>query len=51
MVNDGQTFIISLPELRKAGKYTVDVFYDNNLLKSGLEFTADNIDFGERKLL
>ncbi len=49
--SDGQTFIISLPELRKAGKYTVDVFYDNNLLKSGLEFTADNIDFGERKLL
>lgn len=48
---DGQTFTIALPELRKAGKYTVDVFYDNNLLKSGLEFTADNTDFGEKKLL
>lgn len=48
---DGQTFTIALPELRKAGKYTVDVFYNNNLLKSDLEFTADNTDFGERKLL
>lgn len=48
---DGQTFIIALPELRKAGKYTVDVYYNNNLLKSGLVFMADNSDFGERKLL
>lgn len=48
---DGQTFVIALPELRKSGKYTVDVFYNGNLLKSGLEFTADNTDFGERKLL
>lgn len=48
---DGQTFIIELPELRKSDKYTVDVFYNNNLLKSGLEFVAENIDFSERKLL
>lgn len=48
---DGQTFTVELPELRKADKYTLDVFYNNNLLKSGLEFTAESIDFGERKLL
>ena len=48
---DGQTFTFALPELRKAGKYTVDVYYNNNLLKAGLVFTADNSDFGERKLL
>ena len=48
---DGQTFKIKLPTLRKTGKYTIDVFYNNNLLKSGLEFTAENTDFGEKKLL
>ena len=49
--HDGQTFTFALPELRKAGKYTVDVYYNNNPLKAGLVFTADNSDFGERKLL
>ena len=48
---DGQTFIFDLPELGKKDKYTVDVYYNNNLLKSGLEFMAENTDFGERKLL
>lgn len=49
--SDGQTFIIALPELCKAGTYTVNVYYNNNPLKSGLEFTAENSDFSERKLL
>ncbi|NLC26903.1 MAG: BREX-4 system phosphatase PglZ, partial [Fastidiosipila sp.] len=49
--SDGQTFTIALPELRKAGTYTVDVYYNNNPLKSGLKFTAENSDFSERKLL
>lgn len=48
---DGQTFTFALPELRKAGRYTVDVYYNNNLLKAGLVFTAENSDFGEKKLL
>ena len=48
---DGQTFIFELPELRKADKYTVDVYYNNNPLKSGLEFMAESTDFGEKKLL
>lgn len=48
---DGQTFVISLPELRKSGEYSVDVYYNNNLLKSGLKFNAKNSDFSERKLL
>lgn len=49
--HDGQTFTFVLPELRKAGEYTVDVYYNNNLLKTGLVFTANNSDFSERKLL
>ena len=49
--HDGQTFTFALPELRKSGEYTVDVYYNNNPLKAGLVFTADNSDFGERKLL
>jgi hypothetical protein len=49
--SDGQTFAVALPELKKTGTYSVDVYYNNNLLKSGLEFTAENSDFGERKLL
>lgn len=48
---DGQMFTIALPGLRRAGKYTMDVYYNNNLLKRGLEFTAENVDFSERKLL
>ena len=48
---DGQVFTIALPDLRKAGKYTMDVYYNNNLLKCGLEFMAENVDFSERKLL
>jgi hypothetical protein len=49
--SDGQTFTIALPELRKAGTYTINVYYNNNPLKSGLKFTAENSDFSERKLL
>ena len=48
---DGQTFTVEIPELRKTGKYDLDIFYNNNLLISGLEFTAENSDFGEKKLL
>lgn len=48
---DGQTFVFALPELKKAGTYSVDVYYNNNPLKSGLKFTAENSDFSERKLL
>lgn len=49
--SDGQTFIVTLPDLKKSGIYSVDVYYNNNLLKSGLKFTAENLDFSERKLL
>lgn len=48
---DGQTFVIALPELRKSGEYNVEVYCNNNLLKSGLKFNAKNSDFSERKLL
>lgn len=49
--SDGQNFSIALPDLRKSGKYTADVYYNGNKLKSGLEFMAENSDFGERNLL
>jgi len=49
--SDGHTFTFALPELRKAGDYFVDVYYNNNLLKSGLKFTAKNTDFSQRKLI
>lgn len=48
---DGQTFNIELPELVKAGTYTVKVYSKNNLLESGLQFTAENTDFSEKQLL
>ncbi len=49
--SDRQTFVVALPDLKKAGTYFVDVYYNNNLLKSGLKFIAENSDFSERKLL
>ena len=49
--SDGHTFTVALPDLKKAGTYSVDVYYNNNPLKSGLKFTAKNSDFSERKLL
>lgn len=49
--SDGQTFTIALPELRKSGVYTMDVYYRGNIVTSGLEFTAQNTDFSERELL
>lgn len=48
---DGHTFAIEMPEVRKAGKYSFDVYYNNNPVKRGLEFAAENVDFSERKLL
>ena len=49
--HDGQTFIIALPNLKKSGQYSIDLFSSNNPLKSGLTFTAENTDFSEKKLL
>lgn len=49
--SDGHTFTVALPDLKKAGTYSVDVYYNNNPLKSELKFTAKNSDFSERKLL
>lgn len=51
ITSDGHTFDVNLPDLRKSKQYSVDVYYNNNLLKSGLKFTAENSDFSERKLI
>lgn len=49
--SDGQTFIVALPDLKKSGSYTVDVYGNHQKLKSGLKFTAINSDFTEKELL
>ena len=49
--SDGQNFKFEIPELKKAGTYTFDVLWNNNMLKSGLIFIANNSDFTEKKLL
>ena len=49
--SDGHTFIITIPEMKASGTYSVDVYLMENLIKSGLTFRADNSDFKEKKLL
>lgn len=44
--SDGHNFIIELPNLKIAGKYTFSVYLNDNLLSDGLSFTAKNKDFG-----
>ena len=48
---DGQTFIVKLPDLRKVGDYTIDVYSNNNKVVSGLKFNARKEGFTENKLL
>lgn len=48
---DGHNYTISIPNLKASGKYFVDVFLHDNLIKGGLEFRADNSDFKEKNLL
>ncbi|WP_245157066.1 BREX-4 system phosphatase PglZ [Anaerovorax sp. IOR16] len=48
---DGQLFIVNLPDLRKIGEYTVDVYSNNNKVASDLKFTAQKEGFKENKLL
>ena len=43
---DGHNFIIELPNLKATGKYTFDVYMNDNPLKENLEFSAKNTDFG-----
>ena len=49
--NDGRTFIVKMPYLRKAGDYYVDVYSNNNKVQSGLKFIASKEGFKENKLL
>ena len=49
--SDGRNFIIDLPELKSSGDYVVDIYINDNLIKSGLKFHADNSDFKEKSLL
>lgn len=48
---DGRNFTVLMPDLKAAGDYTADIYFHNNLVKSGLKFHADNADFSEKKLL
>lgn len=47
---DAQTFIVKMPDLKKAGTYNVKVYSDNNLLKDDLIFTAEKEGFSTKKL-
>lgn len=49
--SDGHNFIVSITDLKASATYTVDVYLQDNLVKSGLTFRADNSDFKEKKLL
>ena len=47
---DQQLFTIAVPDLRKSGDYLVDVYSGDNLLASGLTFTAKNAAFSENNM-
>lgn len=49
--SDGHTFTVEIPNLKSSGKYNADVYLQDNLVKSGLKFQADNSDFKEKNLL
>ena len=49
--SDGQNFTVEIPDFKKEGKYTADVYEDNNLLSKGLEFKLENSDIRENDLL
>ncbi len=48
---DGHNFIVNISELKASGTYSVDIYLQNNLIKGGLKFRADNSDFKEKNLL
>ena len=49
--SNGQQFTVSIPELKKSAQYSVDIYLQDNLLKSGLKFCAENTDFKEKDIL
>lgn len=49
--SDGHTFTIAIPDLKASAAYSVDVYLQDNKIKSGLIFHADNSDFKEKNLL
>jgi hypothetical protein len=49
--SDGKTFIVKMPDLRKVGDYSVNVYYNNNKVASDLKFIAKKEGFKENKLL
>ncbi len=44
--NDSHNFEIALPDLKKAGEYTLEIYLHDNLLSNDLKFRAKNKDFG-----
>lgn len=49
--SDGRNFTVDIPDLKSTGDYSVDIYLNNNLVKPGLKFHADNSDFSEKNLL
>lgn len=48
---DGHNFAIDIPDLKMSATYSVDIYLHDNLIKSGLTFSAENKDFKEKDLL
>ncbi len=48
---DGHNFTINIPELKASGIYFIEVYLQDNMIKSGLKFYANNSDFKEKTLL
>jgi len=48
---DGQNFVVKLPDLRKEGSYSIDVYSSNNRVASGLVFYARKQGMQVNKLL
>ena len=48
---DGHNFIVNIPGLKASGTYSVDVYLQDNLIKGGLKFRAENSDFKEKSIL
>ncbi|MPM14452.1 hypothetical protein SDC9_60814 [bioreactor metagenome] len=48
---DGQNFVIKMPDLRKAGAYTVSLYSNDNLLKDDIKFIAEKEGISDKELL
>lgn len=51
VTEDNQMFTVSMPDVKRAGQYTLDIYSNNNLIASKLEFSVKKEGVSEKDLL